>query len=169
MRLEPAALRSRVKHSTTGPLRSLQQQRWNKQQRWNQQQDQQQHRNTIKDALRGNLSPVTLYTNVRDKYDMLIFFASTKAEIVHYIMQYLVERRGLIYYFNLQVKCNKEKHHEKIYTSAHFWSNSTIVLNNDHVEIDLSEAHQKIFKSFDAHGPEGSGWVFDEVAKIDVR
>ena len=49
------------------------------------------------------------------------------------------------------------------------WSNSTIVLNNDNVEIDLSEAHQKIFKSFDAYLRERSGWVFDEVVKIDVR
>ena len=72
----------------------------------------------------------------------MVFFTNTKAEIIHYIIQYLV-KRGLIYYFNLQVKCNKEKEREKIYTSAHFWSNSTIVLNNDHVEIDLSEAHQK--------------------------
>ena len=43
------------------------------------------------------------------------------------------------------------------------------MLNNEHVEIDLSEGHQKIFKSFDAYLREGSGWVFDEVGKIDVR
>ena len=43
------------------------------------------------------------------------------------------------------------------------------MLNKEHVEIDLSEAHQKILKSFDAYLREGSGWVFDEVVKIDVR
>ena len=84
-------------------------------------------------------------------------------------MQYLAERRGLKYSLNLQVKCYKEKDGEKIYASPHFWSNATIVLNNDNVEIDLSKAHQKIFKSFDTYLREGSGWVFDEVVKIDVR
>ena len=119
-----------------------QQQHWNQQQQhWNQKQDQQQqqHRNTIEDALRGNLRAVTLYPNVRDMYGI---FHEHQTEIIHYIMQYLV-KRGLIYYFKLQVKCNKEKDREKIYASAHFWCNFTIVLNNDHVEIDLSQAHQK--------------------------
>ena len=49
------------------------------------------------------------------------------------------------------------------------WSNSTIVLNKDHLESDLSEGHKKIFKSFEAYLQEGSGWVLEEFAKIDVR
>ena len=88
------------------------QQQWNKQQ---QQQDQQQeHRHTTKDALGGNLRTVTLYPYVRYKYDMLTFFVSPKADIIHHNMQYLTERRGLKYSLNLQVKCYKEKDGEKI-------------------------------------------------------
>ena len=65
------------------------QQQWNQQQQQcnqqqqqaQQQQDQQQeHRHTTKDALGGNLRTVTLYPNVRDKYEMLIFFCDHKSQ-----------------------------------------------------------------------------------------
>ena len=51
----------------------------------------------------------------------------------------------------------------------HFRSNNHIVLNNNNLEIDFTETHQNIFKSFAAYLREGSGWVFDEVIKIDVN
>ena len=74
---------------------------------------------------------------------MIIFFASKKAKIIHHIMQCLTERRGLKYSLNLQVNCYKEKDGEKMYASPHFWSNSTTLLNNEHVEIDCPKGTKK--------------------------
>ena len=94
--------------------------------------------------------------NDRDRYDMFIFFASTKDEIVFFLFTYLADKRGLKYSLNLQVQLYKEKMGE-IYAKPHFRSNNPVVLNNDNVEIDLSEAHQNMFKSFDAYLRDGGG------------
>ena len=107
--------------------------------------------------------------NNRDKYDMLIFFASTKAEIIQYLNEFLVGKRGMKYSLNLQVKFYKEKDGQRIYQSPHFRSKNKIVLNVENTQIDLSEAHQKTFKSFDAFIRESSGWVLDEILKIDIN
>ena len=119
-------------------------------------------------AINGTAEVKTLRPVGEDKYDLVKFLSSVRADTEKYLLA-KVHHRAIKWYIVAQVELTREDREGEIRTVQPFFRSTTYsLLTADTFEIhDLNEALQKLVIGIEKYIHESSGWILRTVIKLD--
>lgn len=129
------------------------------------------HQTSAQSALEDSVHVLTIYPTDDDKYDLLTFFYNIRPKIIEALEERCEKVRHIKWYLNVHVEFTRETNDGVIDSSHPYFKSNTYTLlsKNDVKEIDLNEAFQKQFKSFDEYIARGSGWTLKHVISMELH
>ena len=121
-------------------------------------------------ALKGSLTIKELEPLPANKQDLLMFLKDTKHEIENYLVEKVLDKRGIKWSLTATIRFKKcSVGNEEIVSEPSFNSITVIATLCSQLNDQLDSAFNKIYKSFEEYQRDGSGWVMDQVIKLEVK
>lgn len=129
------------------------------------------HKTTVDSALDSAVEVFSIFPTEWDKYDLLTFFYNIRPKIVDYLEERCEKLQHIKYNLNVNVIFERETMDGERDTSQPYFASKTYTLlsKNDSSEMDINEAFQKQFKSFDVYIARGSGWTLKHVIRMEIQ